>query len=57
MCIPYTYHIAWSKLNKHYYGLRFAKKCNPNGIVYTDEIRKKMSISARNKKHFQFSTF
>lgn len=27
---PYTYHIAWSKTNKHYYGVRYAKNCNPN---------------------------
>lgn len=27
---PYTYHIAWSKTNKHYYGVRYAKDCNPS---------------------------
>lgn len=27
---PYTYLIGWSKLKKYYYGVRFAKKCNPN---------------------------
>lgn len=26
---PYTYHIAWSKYDIHYYGVRFAKNCNP----------------------------
>jgi len=26
---PYTYHIAWTSLDKHYYGVRYAKNCNP----------------------------
>jgi hypothetical protein len=25
----YTYHIAWTSLDKHYYGVRYAKNCNP----------------------------
>ena len=29
---PYTYRIAWSNLNKHYYGVRYAKNCNPNDL-------------------------
>lgn len=27
---PYTYLIGWSSLNKYYYGVRYAKNCNPN---------------------------
>lgn len=30
--IPYTYLIGWSSLNKYYYGVRFAKKCNPSDL-------------------------
>jgi len=29
---PYTYLIGWSKLNKWYYGVRFAKGCHPNDL-------------------------
>jgi hypothetical protein len=29
MNIPYTYLIGWSKLNKWYYGVRYAKSCLP----------------------------
>ena len=28
--IPYTYYIGWSTLDKWYYGVRFAKNCNPS---------------------------
>lgn len=27
--IPYTYLIGWSKINKFYYGVKYAKGCNP----------------------------
>lgn len=30
---PYTYHIGWSSINKHYYGVRFAKNCNPDDLL------------------------
>lgn len=30
--IPYTYLIGWSKLDKWYYGVRYAKGCNPNDL-------------------------
>lgn len=30
--IPYTYLIGWSSLNKYYYGVRFAKGCNPSDL-------------------------
>ena len=29
---PYTYHIAWTSINKHYYGVRFAKGCHPSDL-------------------------
>jgi hypothetical protein len=30
--IPYTYLIGWTHLNKYYYGVRYAKKCNPSDL-------------------------
>jgi len=32
---PYTYLIGWSKLNKYYYGVRYAKNCHPNELMET----------------------
>lgn len=32
MSIPFTYLIGWSKLNKWYYGVRYAKNCNPTDL-------------------------
>jgi len=32
---PYTYLIGWSNLNKYYYGVRYAKNCNPNDLWKT----------------------
>lgn len=29
---PYTYLIGWSELNKYYYGVRYAKGCNPDDL-------------------------
>lgn len=29
---PYTYLIGWPELNTWYYGVRFAKKCNPSDL-------------------------
>lgn len=29
LCAPYTYLIGWSALDKYYYGVRYAKNCNP----------------------------
>ena len=29
---PYTYLIGWSKLDRWYYGVRFARNCNPNEL-------------------------
>lgn len=33
--IPYTYLIGWSKHNKWYYGVRYAKNCNPADLWKT----------------------
>ncbi len=33
--IPYTYIIGWSLYNKYYYGVRYAKNCNPNDLWKT----------------------
>jgi hypothetical protein len=30
--MPYTYLIGWSNINKWYYGVRFAKNCNPDDL-------------------------
>jgi hypothetical protein len=30
--IPYTYRISWTKLNKHYYGVRYSKNCHPSDL-------------------------
>jgi hypothetical protein len=30
--IPYTYHICWTKLDKHYYGVRYRKGCSPKDL-------------------------
>ena len=32
MNIPYTYLIGWKQQNKWYYGIRYAKNCNPNDL-------------------------
>lgn len=32
---PYTYHIAWTEQNKHYYGVRHSKSCHPNELWKT----------------------
>lgn len=32
---PYTYLIGWSKHNKWYYGVRYAKECHPNDLWVT----------------------
>jgi len=29
---PYTYLIGWSSHNRYYYGVRYAKDCNPNDL-------------------------
>lgn len=32
---PYTYFIGWSKLNRFYYGSRYAKNCDPSELMIT----------------------
>lgn len=32
---PYTYRISWSKLDKHYYGVRYARNCHPDDLWKT----------------------
>ena len=32
---PYTYHIAWTGEDLHYYGVRYASDCNPNDFWNT----------------------
>lgn len=33
--MSYTYLLGWSKLNKFYYGVRFAKNCQPSDLFVT----------------------
>lgn len=33
--MAYTYLLGWPKLNKYYYGVRFAKTCNPSELWVT----------------------
>ncbi len=30
--IPYTYYLGWSGIDKWYYGVRYAKNCNPTDL-------------------------
>lgn len=47
---PYTYLIGWSKFNKYYYGVRYAKDCHPDDFwvsyftssKYVGELREKV---------------
>jgi hypothetical protein len=32
---PYTYHICWSNLNIHYYGVKYSKECHPSDLWTT----------------------
>jgi hypothetical protein len=43
---PYTYLIGWSNQNKFYYGVRFAKNCNP------EELMKSYFTSSKYVKQF-----
>ena len=29
---PFTYHIAWTNIDKHYYGVRYAEGCQPSDL-------------------------
>jgi len=44
---PYTYLIGWTKYNKWYYGVRFAKDCSPN------ELWKSYFTSSKHVKKFR----
>jgi hypothetical protein len=44
---PYTYLIGWTKHNKWYYGVRFAKNCHPN------ELWSKYYTSSKYVKEFR----
>lgn len=44
---PYTYLIGWSKYNKWYYGVKFAKNCNPQ------DFWKKYFTSSKKVKQFR----
>lgn len=43
---PYTYLIGWSKLNIFYYGVRYAKNCDP------EELWKSYFTSSKHVKYF-----
>lgn len=45
--MPYTYLIGWTCLNKYYYGVRFARGCNP------DELWKTYFTSSRHVTEFR----
>ena len=40
--IPYTYLIGWPDLDKWYYGVRYAKNCNPNDLWVTYKTSSKI---------------
>jgi hypothetical protein len=33
--LPYTYLVGWTKINKWYYGARYAKDCHPDDLLST----------------------
>lgn len=47
MTTPYTYLIGWTHLNKWYYGVRYAKGCNPT------ELWKTYFTSSKHVKEFR----
>jgi NUMOD3 motif len=47
--VPYTYHIAWSNINKHYYGVRYAKGCNPKDLWVSYFTSSKLVTKHRKK--------
>lgn len=48
--IPYTYLIGWSKLDKWYYGVRFAKNCHPNEL-WKQYFSSSKHVTAYRKEH------
>ena len=49
MSIPYTYLIGWSDHNLWYYGVRYAKDCNPSDLWTTYFTSSKDVILYRNQ--------
>jgi hypothetical protein len=47
--IPYTYLIGWPIHNKWYYGVRYAKKCNPSDLWITYKTSSKYVTEFVNK--------
>ena len=47
--MSYTYLIGWSKLNKFYYGVRFAKNCKPEELWKTYKTSSKYVKAFANK--------
>jgi hypothetical protein len=46
---PYTYLIGWTKLNKWYYGVRYAKNCHPSELWNSYKTSSKHVIDIYNK--------
>ena len=46
MAVPYTYLLGWTKQNKFYYGVRYAKNCAP------DDLWVKYKTSSKHVKKF-----
>lgn len=40
--MAYTYRIGWSKLNKHYYGVRYSKRSHPSDLWNKKVAKAKM---------------
>jgi hypothetical protein len=47
---PYTYLIGWSSTNKFYYGVRYAKKCNPSEL-FISYFTSSKHVKSYMKKH------
>lgn len=47
--IPFTYLIGWSKLNKYYYGVKYAKGCQPSDLWTKYFTSSKLVIDYANK--------
>ena len=47
---PYTYHICWSKLNVHYYGVRYSRACHPYDL-WTIYFTSSKSVKDFRKQH------
>lgn len=47
---PYTYLIGWSKLDKYYYGVRYAKGCHPSDL-WVKYFTSSKHVKSFRKKH------